>query len=142
MRSFTDQQLSFLAAQRVGRLATASHTGAPHVIPVCYACDETRLYIALDAKPKRVAPTQLKRIRNIAENPQVALVVDRYSDDWSELAYLLIEGIASLLPPDDAAHHHAIALLRARYSQYMAMPIELQPVIAITPLSIKAWGAL
>jgi PPOX class probable F420-dependent enzyme len=142
MPSFTDQQLSFLAAQRVGRLATASHSGAPHVIPVCYACDRTRLYIALDAKPKRVAPTQLKRIRNIAENPQVALVVDRYSDDWSELAYLLIAGSASLLPPDDAAHHHAIALLRARYSQYMAMPIELQPVIAITPLSIKAWGAL
>ena len=142
MQSFTDQQLAFLAAQRAGRLATASNTGMPHVVPVCYACDGTRLYIALDAKPKRVAPTQLKRIRNIAENPQVALVVDRYSDDWSELAYLLIQGSASLLAPGRPAHRQAIALLRARYSQYLAMPIEEQPVIAIRPTSIVAWGAL
>jgi PPOX class probable F420-dependent enzyme len=142
MLSFTDQQLTFLAAQRAGRLATASRTGAPHVIPICYACDGRQLFIALDAKPKRVAPTQLKRIRNIAENPQVALVVDRYSDDWSELAYLLIEGSASLLPPDQPAHRQAIALLRARYPQYLAMPIERQPVIAIQPTNIVAWGAL
>jgi PPOX class probable F420-dependent enzyme len=89
-----------------------------------------------------VAPTQLKRIRNIAENPQVALVVDRYSDDWSELAYLLIEGSAILLPPDHPAHRHAIALLRTRYPQYIAIPIELQPVIAVRPTNIVAWGAL
>jgi len=142
MAAFTEQQLRFLAAQRAGRLATASHTGAPHVVPVCYACDGTRLFIALDAKPKRVAPTQLKRIRNIAENPQVALLVDRYSDDWSELAYLLIQGGASLRPPGHPIHQHAIALLRARYSQYLAMPIEEQPVIAIWPTTIVAWGAL
>jgi coenzyme F420-0:L-glutamate ligase/coenzyme F420-1:gamma-L-glutamate ligase len=142
MQLFTEQQLAFLTTQRVGRLATASHAGAPHVVPVCYACDRTRVYIALDTKPKRVAPTRLKRIRNIAENPQVALAIDRYSDDWSTLAYLLIQGTASLLPPGRPAHGHAIALLRARYPQYLAMPIEQQPVIAIEPTSIVAWGAL
>src|SRR5213076_2604807 len=52
--------------------------------------------------PKRVAPERLRRIRNILENPRVALVIDRYSDDWSELAYLLIQGTATLLPPGDA----------------------------------------
>ena len=142
MASFTKQQLAFLAAQRAGRLATATSSGAPHVVPVCYACDGARLYIALDAKPKRVAPARLKRIRNIAENPQVALVVDRYSDNWDELAYLLIEGSASLLPPGQPAHRQAIALLRARYVQYLAMPIEQQPVVAIEPAHIVAWGAL
>src|SRR5215213_8113366 len=83
MVAFTANQLAFLQAQRVGRLATATSDAAPHVIPVCYACDGTSLYIALDAKPKRVAPERLRRIRNILENPRVALLIDRYSDDWS-----------------------------------------------------------
>jgi coenzyme F420-0:L-glutamate ligase/coenzyme F420-1:gamma-L-glutamate ligase len=139
---FTDEQLAFLHAQRAGRLATADASGAPHVIPVCYACDSARLYIGLDAKPKRVAPSQLKRVRNLAANPRVALVVDRYSDDWNELAYLLIHGSASLLEPNHPDHASAVALLRGRYPQYLSMPIEQAPVIAIAPTRVVAWGAL
>ncbi len=123
MSAFTAQQCAFLGAQRVGRLATADAAALPHVIPVCYACDDAAVYIALDAKPKRVAPQQLKRVRNMLENPHVALVVDRYNDDWSELAYVLIRGMARLLPSEDTVHQHAVALLRQRYVQYQTMPI-------------------
>ena len=140
MTTFSAGQLAFLETQRAGRLATASGDGAPHVIPVCYACDGTSLYIALDAKPKRVAPKRLRRIRNILENPRVALVIDRYSDDWSELAYLLIQGSAALIHPGEAEHSRAVALLRERYIQYLAMPIEQQPIIAIHPAKVVAWG--
>lgn len=142
MSVFTAEHGRFLDAQRVGRLATADAAGQPYVVPVCYARDDAALYIALDAKPKRVAPQQLKRVRNILENSHVALVVDHYSDDWSALAYVLIRGRAGLLPPDDAAHAHAIALLRQRYVQYQAMPIHIQPVIVIRPESVTAWGAV
>src|SRR5829696_560681 len=141
MTHFSPNQLAFLEAQRVGRLASASSDGAPHVIPVCYACDGTNLYIALDAKPKRVAPERLRRIRNILENPRVALVIDRYSDDWSELAYLLIQGTAALIHPGAAEHRRALALLRERYVQYLAMPLEQQPVIEIRPAKVVAWEA-
>ena len=137
---FTAEQNAFLDAQRVGRLATADRHGQPHVVPVCYASDGAFVYIALDTKPKRVAPQQLKRVRNILDNPQVALVVDRYSDDWSQLAYLLIRGAATLLAPGDAQHQQAVVLLRRRYSQYQAMPIAEQPVISIRPTSVVAWG--
>ena len=140
MHTFTANQLAFLQAQRAGRLATATSDGTPHVIPVCYACDGASLYIALDAKPKRVAPERLRRIRNILENPRVALVIDRYSDDWSQLAYLLIQGIAVLVRSDQADHSRAVALLRERYVQYLTMPIEQQPVIAIRPATVVAWG--
>src|SRR6266540_4721817 len=139
MARFTDQQIAFLQSQRVGRLATAYLAGRPHVVPVCYACDGASLYIALDAKPKRVAPERLRRIRNILENPRVALVIDRYSDDWSELAYLLIQGTAALVPPGEPEHSRAVALLRERYVQYLAMPIEQQPVIAIRPVAVVEW---
>jgi coenzyme F420-0:L-glutamate ligase/coenzyme F420-1:gamma-L-glutamate ligase len=142
MPSFTAEQLAFLEKQRVGRLASANFNAAPHVVPVCYACDGQRLYIALDSKPKRVAPARLRRVRNILENPQVALVIDRYSEDWETLAYLLIEGSATLLPSSDPGHSRAIGLLRGRYPQYQAMPIEQQPVIAIEPTKIVGWGAL
>ena len=136
----TEQQRAFLDQQRVGRLATADAARQPHVVPVCYACDDAALYIALDDKPKRVAPQRLKRVRNMLENPQVALVVDRYSDDWSELAYVLIRGTASLIHPENATHAHAVALLRGRYAQYRAMPIHEQPVIVIAPQSVVVWG--
>ncbi|HEU5097397.1 MAG TPA: TIGR03668 family PPOX class F420-dependent oxidoreductase [Roseiflexaceae bacterium] len=136
---FSKRQLAFLDAQRAGRLATATREGVPHVIPVCYAYGGASLYIALDAKPKRVAPERLRRVRNIMENPHVALVIDRYSDDWSELAYLLIQGVAELVQPDNPEHARAVALLRRRYVQYQSMPIEQQPAIAIRPTKVVGW---
>ena len=135
------RQRAFLDQARVGRLATADAAGKPHVIPVCYACDGSSFYIALDAKPKRVPPERLKRVRNILANPRVALVVDHYAEDWNELAYLLINGRAELLSPGSAEHEQAIALLRARYPQYIAMPIHEQPVIAIRAESLVEWWA-
>ena len=142
MEALSTEQLDFVNAERAGRLATADANGEPHVIPVCYAYDSNSFYIALDAKPKRVAPRQLKRIRNILENPQVALVIDRYSDDWSRLAYLLVRGTAELIPPGEDEHKRATALLRERYAQYQTMSIHEQPVIGIRPASVVAWGAI
>jgi len=139
---FSNQQLAFLESQRVGRLATADAAGQPHVVPVCYACDGERIFIALDAKPKRVAPERLKRVRNILDNPQVALVIDRYDEDWSALAYLLARGIAALLSPSDLEHARAVELLRARYPQYHTMPIDERPAIVIRVESVVAWGAI
>jgi PPOX class probable F420-dependent enzyme len=142
MVTFTEAQIAFIEAQRAGRLATADRDGRPHVVPVCYACDGASFYIALDAKPKRVAPERLKRVRNILDNPEAALVIDRYSDDWSALAYLLVRGAAALIPPGEQEHRRAIALLRGRYPQYRTMPIEAQPVIVLRAASLVAWGAI
>jgi PPOX class probable F420-dependent enzyme len=142
MLPFNDMQLAFLRSQRVGRLATADSSGTPHVVPVCYTCNEQAVYIVLDAKPKRVPPQHLKRVRNIVANPQVALVVDHYSEDWQELAFVLVHGSAALLLDADVEQHQAVNMLRAKYEQYQAMPIEGQPVIAIQPTSVVSWGAL
>lgn len=131
----------FLDTQRAGRLATTDQQGQPHVVPVCYACDGHTFFIALDEKPKRVAPERLKRVRNILENDQVALVIDRYDDDWSRLAYVLVQGRAELIAPGLAEHKQAILLLRERYPQYRAMAIDQQPLIAIRPTHIVAWSA-
>ena len=140
--TLTTSEIAFVERQRVARLATADDNGNPHVIPVCYACDGARFYTPLDEKPKRVAGTQLRRVRNITARPQVALVIDCYDDDdWSRLGYVLVQGRAELLPPDHPLHAPAIILLRARYRQYLAMALENSPVILITPEHIASWGA-
>src|SRR5215212_327722 len=136
---FDETQAAWLATRRVAHLATAGPDGAPHVVPVCFAWDGQALYIALDAKPKRVAPTQLKRVRNILANPQVAFLCDHYDEDWSRLGYLLIHGTADLQGPGPEAAP-AMALLREKYPQYRVMPIELQPVIRIVPERVTGWS--
>ena len=100
---------------RVARLATADANGAPHVVPVCYALVGDNLYVTIDEKPKRAGVRAMKRLRNIDENPNVAVVVDRYDDDWSRLAWVMLRGRAEILDDGDE-HDRAQAALRERYS--------------------------
>ncbi len=136
---FTQTQSAYVAAQRVAHLSTADESGRPYVVPVCYAFDGSYFYIALDDKPKSVPPTRLKRVRNIMRNPQVALLVDTYNEDWSRLCYVLINGHAELEPAGTERHTRAISILREKYPQYREMGIDQQPVILITPISTHAW---
>lgn len=138
--SLTEQETHFILAQRAARLATADAAGNPHVIPVCYAFDGARFYTPLDEKPKRVAEGALHRVRNISARPDVSLVVDQYDDDWSHLGYVLVRGEAALLTPGDERHTVAMRLLRERYTQYRAMPLEEHQIIAITPTNVTSWG--
>lgn len=137
----TEAQRRFLDHNRVGRLATADRSGAPHVVPVCYAIGDGAAYIAIDEKPKNRA-VPLKRERNILENPQAALVVDHYDEDWTRLGWVLLRGPAGLIEPGDDEHTAAIALCRARYPQLRAMRLEALPVIALRLEKIASWGDL
>ena len=131
----------FLDAQRVGHLATADARSAPHVVPVCYVVSDSAAYITIDEKPKQGAPARMKRLRNITENPTVALVVDRYDEDWSRLGWVMLRGAAEILT-GGAEHASAQALLRARYPQYRAMNLADLPVIAIRIARVSHWGEL
>src|SRR5919205_2565445 len=115
------EETSFLVRQRVARLATADGPGEPHAIPVCFAYDGHLVHIALDEKPKNVAVTRLKRVRNILENPNVALVADRYSEDWDLLSFVMVRGQAELVQPGSEEHAAAVRLLRGKYHQYEEM---------------------
>lgn len=132
---------TFLQFRRVGHLATADSAGAPHVVPVCYAVTDQAAYITIDEKPKSGDTARMKRLRNIAANPSVALVVDRYDEDWSRLGWVMLRGVAEILHggPEHAA---AQALLRERYLPYRAMRLEELPVIAIRIARVASWGAL
>jgi PPOX class probable F420-dependent enzyme len=133
----TPSQLAFIAQQPVGRLATADRHGRPHVVPVCYVYENAAFFIAIDEKPKTTI--RLKRLRNIAENPQVALVIDVYHADWSQLAWLMVQSQAKVWE-HGAEQPESLAALRQKYPQYRDMALEQRPLIQITPERIVSWG--
>jgi coenzyme F420-0:L-glutamate ligase / coenzyme F420-1:gamma-L-glutamate ligase len=137
-----EDQAAFLVRQRVARLATSDGMGKPHAVPVCFALARTSIFIALDEKPKDVPVTRLKRVRNILANPEVALIADRYAEDWELLAFVMVRGGAELVDPGTEEHTAAVRLLRGKYHQYEEMRIEENPVIAIRPERTTSWGAL
>jgi PPOX class probable F420-dependent enzyme len=138
-----DNTRAFVTHQRIAHLATASLSARPVVVPICYAFDGENIYSPLDEKPKSADVRSLKRVRNIEANPQISLVMDEYSEDWSKLIYVLISGVAEILEPGDALGEHmrAVSLLREKYTQYGSMAIESRPMIKISALKIKRWSS-
>jgi PPOX class probable F420-dependent enzyme len=131
----------FIDTRRIGHLATADASAAPHVVPVCFGLMEDTLYITIDRKPKRSSDRPLKRLSNIAENSHAAIVFDHYDEDWRRLAWVMLRGRAEILTTGDE-HGRAQALLQARYHQLAAMPLEGLPVIAIRIERVASWGDL
>ena len=135
------RERAFLDGRRIGHLATADRSAAPHVVPVCFGLAEDRLYITIDQKPKREGGRPLKRLSNIADNPRVAIVFDRYDEDWQRLAWVMLHGRAEILSAG-IEHDRAQTLLRSRYPQLDAMQIGQLPVIAIDIERVASWGDL
>lgn len=136
----TDIQRHFLERSRVAHLATADRAGVPHLVPVCFCLDGSSLYITVDEKPKRT-DIPLKRVRNIRENPSVAVTVDRWDEDWTRLAWIMLRGAAEVLT-QGSEHDSAQERLRDRYPQYRTMDLAALPVIAVRIRRVLSWGAL
>jgi PPOX class probable F420-dependent enzyme len=137
-----------LDGSRTATLATLDPNGRPRLVPCCFAVDPVRevVWTPIDEKPKQSAePRQLGRVTDLTAWPAVSLLVDRWSEDWSELGWLRLHGRASLLEPDisaDAAERRtAIEALRGRYPQYAGHDLESRPIIAIEVTEAVRWAA-
>ncbi len=132
---------AFIQSGRVARMATVDADGCPHIVPICYAYDGSRLYSAVDKKPKRVEANLLRRLVNIRANPRICVIIDEYDEDWSHLRFIIIHGTAAI-EPAGTEHSRAVNLLRKKYPQYQAMNLAegVNPVIAITPTKVVSWG--
>jgi PPOX class probable F420-dependent enzyme len=122
-----------VSSARVGRLATVSPDGRPHVVPVCFALVGDELVTAVDAKPKSTAA--LARLANVLAHPPVTLLVDHYDDDWSQLWWVRVDGTGEVLDPIAPVHADALA---AKYAQYR----ETRPAgacIVVSDLRYRGW---
>jgi PPOX class probable F420-dependent enzyme len=131
-----DPRVRFAQAP-VARLATVSPDGGPHLVPVVFALDGDVVYTAVDAKPKTTQ--RLRRLANIAGNPRVSLLADHYADDWAQLWWIRVDGIASVHHDGDALRI-GLDLLRAKYDQYQSVSLN-GPVIAVAVRRWSSWQA-
>jgi PPOX class probable F420-dependent enzyme len=121
-------------------MSTVDASGEAFAVPICYAFDGERFFTPIDEKPKR-HDRPLKRVRNIEETGRATLLIDHYDDqDWSQLAWIMIRGKASVIGPGDKFHSNAVELLQNRYSQYREMNLGSAAVIVIEPDRVTAWG--
>ncbi len=121
-----------VAAARVGRLATVTADGRPHVVAVCFALAGGRIFTAVDAKPK--STRALRRLENVRATGRASLLVDHYEEDWSKLWWVRVDCRAEVLSESVAA----IDALAAKYEQYRAEP-PAGPLIALTPEAWRTW---
>ena len=137
MRLAEDEARARFAGVRAARLGTADAQGRPHVVVVTFAVAGDTVYTAVDQKPK--SGTNLKRLRNVRENPQVSMLADEYSDDWGALWWVRADGRAVILD-DQRQMAEPLRLLADRYWQYREAPPP-GPVLAVTVERWSGWSA-
>ncbi len=136
MRLSSEEARKRFATSPVARLATISARARPHLVPIVFVVAGEVIYTSVDAKPKTT--TALRRLANIAANPAVTVLVDRYGDDWTQLWWARADGDARIA--EGAEAEAAVRRLTARYPQYERQPPP-GPVIAIDVARWSGWSA-
>ncbi len=159
MRIPADEAREMFAEARVARLATVGPAQVPHLVPVTFAVvtapvgeapaeevpaaelptvhpdrpssSSQMIVFAVDHKPK--STTALRRLDNIAANPRVCFLVDRYDDDWEQLWWVRADARAAVLEGTD--RRRALAALTARYRQYE----QVSPTGVVVGCAVTRW---
>ena len=144
---------------RTAVLATVRPDGGPRLVPICFAVapsDRTGLpadgpgaaalvvHSPIDEKPKRARDAHaLARVADVLARPAVELLVERWDEDWRRLAWVRLDGTASVLEPDMAPleRRAAIGALRAKYPQYGSHDLEGRPLLRIVVERAAWWTA-
>jgi nitroimidazol reductase NimA-like FMN-containing flavoprotein (pyridoxamine 5'-phosphate oxidase superfamily) len=129
MTKLKPSEATFLEANEVCRLATASKAAKPHVTPVIYALDETSFVIAVDYGTKK--------LKNVKENPLVSLVVDKLRPNKA----VMIEGTCKVYERGPE-YRRLLKLLFDKFEFYRNNPWGEgeSPILRITPTKVVSWG--
>ena len=132
LEDLPDAARALLEEARRGALATLDAHGRPHVVPVCYAARRGEIVTAIDHKPK--SGRRLARLAHVERDARATLMVDRWDEEWTRLAWVMVQGRAELRPPASADDD-----LVRRYPHYRARPPR-GPVIALLPERVLWWS--
>jgi PPOX class probable F420-dependent enzyme len=129
-----DEARARFGAAVIARLATIG--ARPHLVPITFVLvgGET-IVTPIDHKPKRTMA--LQRLKNIDANPQVAVLVDHYDDDWTKLWWVRADGVArSVAAGEEAELRRTAAIaLASKYTEYAARP----PSGALIVIVVQRW---
>jgi nitroimidazol reductase NimA-like FMN-containing flavoprotein (pyridoxamine 5'-phosphate oxidase superfamily) len=133
-RKLTRKIAAVVALERVCRVATAGAGGMPHVVPVCHVLVRDRLYFG--------SGNDGRKVLNVRENAQLAAVIDVYSDAWSQLRGVMLQGPARVIGRGQEFQR----IRRALYAKYPQYPREaaISPadsvIVELTPTRVFTWG--
>lgn len=137
----TAAEAALVSEARRATLATIDPAGRARLMPICFVVDGDVLWSPLDEKPKAIADVRsLARVRDIAERPGVTVLVDRWSEDWTQLGWVRLHGTARLVEPGEVPSR-VIPALRARYPQYADHDLEHRPMLRVTIADATSWFA-
>jgi PPOX class probable F420-dependent enzyme len=147
-----DPERAFVASARRATLATLAPSGRPRLVPICFVVSDdgsdgrARLHSPLDDKPKRSDdPHDLGRVRDLLVLPTATILVDRWSETWTELGWVRLECRAEILEPEPrerAEHAAAVEALRAKYPQYRDHRLADRPILRFSVNEAISWGDL
>jgi PPOX class probable F420-dependent enzyme len=130
----------------VARLGT-QRSGAPGLVPIVFAYVEGAFWSPIDGKPKDSAA--LARVRDLAAEPEAALLLDGWHVDWKCLWWIRVEALGDVLAERDQAaaalaeFRAAERALRTKYSQYAETPLFAgdATMLRFVPERITSWAA-
>lgn len=125
---------TLIAAERVCRVATAGADGWTHLVPVVHVLAGDRIYFGSGSDGRKV--------ENLRANPHVAITVDLYSEDWSQLRGVMVQGTARIIERGPR-FERARARLYAKYPQYRteaALSPSDSVIVEVTPTHVFTWG--
>lgn len=139
----TPEWVDLVASARVATLTTLDADGTPASVPICFVVVEGAIYSPIDEKPKRNADARaLRRIRNLERDPRAGLLVQRWDEDWTRLAFVDLVTDGRMLEPGAVDHAAAVAALRGKYSQYATHRLEERPILRLDPTRVNGrWAA-
>jgi PPOX class probable F420-dependent enzyme len=123
-----------LARERACRVATVGRDGMPHVVPVCHVVVDGKVYFGTGS--------QGQKVRNLEANPHIAVLVDLYSEDWTSLRGVMVQGTATLIrrgPQFRKIRTH----LYQKYPQYPAesgLEESDDMIVEVAPARVSSWG--
>lgn len=127
------EAIELFRAASVARLATVRPDGSPHIVPITFAIVDDLIVSAVDHKPKE--SDDLQRLRNLENNHRASVLVDHYSEDWSELWWVRIDGTGLV---HDSASTRWLDALVSKYPEYRVRPPDGR-ALSVTVESIRGW---
>ena len=126
---FTKSEIRFLEKNDLGRLATISKDGMPHVVPVSYVFRDEAFLIAVDY--------DTRKYRNLTRNKAVAFLVDTLKPNRA----VMVQGRAEIFE-EGRNFRHAYKIFHKAFSWVRAEPWKEGEAlfIRIRPSTKASWG--
>jgi nitroimidazol reductase NimA-like FMN-containing flavoprotein (pyridoxamine 5'-phosphate oxidase superfamily) len=105
----------------------------PHLVPVCHVVAGGKIYFGSGRRGRKV--------RNVRANPRLALTVDLYSDDWSHITGVMVQGRGRVIErgPRFRALRRRLYAKYPQYAREAALGESDSVIVELAPTHVFSW---